>query len=83
MDYPSTVWSQLKNITVESLMKALEKDGWEKHKPNGARHPYKKEGNKGKAERIVIHYHPKKTYGPKCSEVCLETSDGQLTILNV
>ena len=36
MDYPSTVWSQLKNITVESLMKALEKDGWEKRKPNSA-----------------------------------------------
>ena len=65
MDYPATVWRQLKNITVERLMRALENDGWDKCKPSGARHPYKKEGNKGKAERIVIHYHPKKTYGPK------------------
>ena len=50
MDYPSTVWSQLKNITVESLMKALEKDGWEKRKPNGARH----QKNSGKCVAIFL-----------------------------
>ena len=62
MDYPTNVWNQLKSITVERLMKALEDDDWVKAKPNGARHPYKKEGNKGRADRIVIHYHRKKTY---------------------
>ena len=62
MDYPKNVWDQLKNITVERLMKALENDGWKKCKSNGARHPYTKEDNKGRADRIVLHYHAKKTF---------------------
>ena len=62
MDYPSNVWRQLKNITVKRLIKALKDDEWEKCKVKGARYPFKKEGNKGKADRVVIHYHPKKTF---------------------
>lgn len=66
MDYKANVWNQLKNITVEKLMKALEADGWIKGKANGARHPYIKRGENGiTLNRIVLHYHPKKTYGPK------------------
>lgn len=66
MDYPANVWNQLKNVTVEKLMKALEADGWIKGKVNGARHPYiKREENGTTLNRIVLHHHPKKTYGPK------------------
>ena len=65
MSYPPNVWSQLKNTTVEKLMKALEKDGWEEDNPSSCRIPYVKTMDDGEKRRIVIHYHPKKTYGAK------------------
>lgn len=64
MNYPSNVWNQLKNITVEKLMKTLEKDGWERDNPTGARIPYRKIMDSGEVKRVVIHRHPGKTYGP-------------------
>lgn len=65
MNYPQNVWDQLKNTTVEKLMKALEKDDWEEDNPASARIPYRKVMDNGEVRRVVIHYHPKKTYGPK------------------
>ena len=65
MDYPQNVWNQLKSITVKKLMDALEKDGWEKGGNKSARIPYRKVEENGDVNRIVIHYHPQKTYGAK------------------
>ena len=61
MSYPRNVWSQLKNLTADRLIRALEADGWARDRTSGAqqifRHP--------DGRRLSIHYHPGKTYGPK------------------
>ena len=72
MSYPKEIWEPLKGITCERLMKALKDDAWEKQKANGNRHPFKKEANKGKADRVVIHYHKNKTYGQNLLKGLLE-----------
>lgn len=53
-------WSQLKNITAAEIISALEKDDWVERARGGSAMVYKKLGNK-----VVIHSHPHKTYGPK------------------
>lgn len=60
MSYPQQVWLQLKNLTADDLVGALEKDGWGRDVTNGAILVYIKDG-----KRVGIHYHPKKTYGAK------------------
>lgn len=59
MSFSKNVWNQLKNTTAERLIKALEKDGWERDEKRGAVQVYYKPNG----QRITIHYHPKKTYG--------------------
>jgi predicted RNA binding protein YcfA (HicA-like mRNA interferase family) len=56
------IWSQLKNITADELISALEKDGAINIGSHGgsARFYKLKSGFK-----IAIHYHPLKTYGPQ------------------
>lgn len=53
-------WEQLKSVHVEKLMTALVKDGWVKvvRRNNMAR--YVKDGM---PLPIIIHIHPKKTFG--------------------
>ena len=68
MNYPQNVWDQLNNTTVEKLMKTLQKDGWEKGNPTGARIPYRKAMDNGEVRRVVIHYHTKKTYGQRTAQ---------------
>ena len=60
MVFSASVWSQLKNLTADDLVKALLKDGW-LLEPNckGAIQVYRRS-----EDRVGIHYHPKKTYGP-------------------
>lgn len=65
MSYPQNVWNQLKNTTADKLMNALKKDSWEREDSTGARISYRKAMGNGEVRRIVIHYHPRKTYGPK------------------
>ena len=66
MSYPQNIWNQLKNITVNELIRALEKDGWEREKTPGAILAYNKPvDDQDHTKRVTIHYHPKKTYGPK------------------
>lgn len=63
MAFPPNVWSQLKNLTADEIITALERDGWSKDPSSkGATLGYIKEG--AFRQRIVIHYHPGKTYGP-------------------
>ncbi|CAD6548874.1 hypothetical protein LMG28727_04903 [Paraburkholderia kirstenboschensis] len=62
MSFPSHVWDQLRSITADELIEALEKDGFRVEPGPGSiriyRHPVSK-------TRVSVHYHPKKTYGPK------------------
>ena len=61
MAYSKHVWGQLKNLTCERLIKALKADGWEEDITMGATIAFVK-GTPPNV-RVVIHYHPKKTYG--------------------
>ena len=66
MDYTQNVKDQLRRLTVEKLQKALEKDGWVADPHRSARIPYVLKGENGETlNRVVIHYHPKKTFGLK------------------
>ena len=60
MPISQSAFEQLRSITAGKIMRALEKDGWERtvRKNNTAR--YEKDG-----KDIVIHFHPGKTYGKK------------------
>lgn len=59
MSFSKTTWDQIKNTTVERLIKALKKDGWQfDPESKGAVQVYIKG-----SQRTTIHYHPKKTYG--------------------
>ncbi len=60
MTFPRHIWQQIKNISVETLIAALEKDGWEEDSKQGAVRPFVK----GRL-RVTIHFHPHKTYSPK------------------
>ena|SRR5271157_1428378 len=62
MAYPKHIWEQLKNLSADDLIRALEQDGWEADACNGAHIPYLHPITR---QRITIHYHPQKTYGPK------------------
>lgn len=57
MSWPPNVWNQVKNLTCDEIISALKKDLWEQDTKRGAELVYKK-GNR----RVVIHYHPRKTY---------------------
>lgn len=60
MSYRRHVWDQVKNITAEALMKALERDGWVQDEKVGSDFAYRHPDGR----RVTIHYHPRKTYGP-------------------
>ena len=66
--YDKRVWSQIRAISVERLMRALRADGWEEEKSRSATRPFYKEGR-----RVVIHFHPRKTFGPKILKGILES----------
>ena len=61
MAFPKSVWDQLKNCTASELIHALKADGWQEDITRGATRAFLKSG--GPKRRIVIHYHPQKTYG--------------------
>jgi len=62
MKFPPYIWNQLKNKSADDLISALKKDRWDLDEKRGAqqvwRHP-------DRGRRVSIHYHPRKTYGPK------------------
>ena len=61
MKFSKHVWDQLKNLTADNLISALEKDNWLRDEGKGSitiyRHP--------DGRRVSVHYHPRKTYGTK------------------
>ena len=58
------VWEQIKNLTCEELQDALQKDGFLLEGKRGATQSYRHPDGR----RVVIHYHPGKTYGGKLIE---------------
>lgn len=56
------IWNQLKNKTADEIISALKYDGWIRDITRGATLAYY---NNDKNRRVVIHYHPKKTFGVK------------------
>lgn len=62
MAFSSSAWDQLKNKTADDLIAALKRDEWTlEPECKGAIQVYRSPSG----ERVGIHYHPKKTYGPK------------------
>jgi predicted RNA binding protein YcfA (HicA-like mRNA interferase family) len=53
-------WAQLKNITVDKLISAIEKDGWQTRPTGSSSRRVFVKGFK----LVSIHYHPHKAYGP-------------------
>jgi hypothetical protein len=75
MAFPQHVWNQLKSVTADELIAALKRDGYRQDPASAdATIAFIKVGNPSK--RIVIHYHPRKTYGPKLRKPCSQTSGG-------
>lgn len=68
MNYSGGTWNQLKNLTADDLIRALEKDRWKPINKKSAirvfRHP--------DGRRVSIHYHPSKTFGPNLLKALLE-----------
>lgn len=61
MSFPPHIWRQLKGITADKLIVALEKDGWVRDEKQGSEFIFRHHDGR----RVSIHYHPRKTYGPK------------------
>jgi predicted RNA binding protein YcfA (HicA-like mRNA interferase family) len=74
MAFPPNIWNQLKNLTADDIISALQRDGWTRDPASkGAILGYLKKDQTGKTiNRITIHYHPKKTYGAKLLTGLLE-----------
>jgi len=72
---------QLKSRTSADFIRALKRDNWEELTNRGATRPFTKTNASGKRLRVVIHYHPKNTYGPKLLKSLMEDTgwtDGDL-----
>lgn len=67
MAFHPSVWDQLKNRTASDLIKALAADGWTEDITSGATRAFRD----GAGRRVVIHYHPRKTYRPKLLKALL------------
>jgi len=61
MNYPPPIWDQLKNLTADQIVKALEKSGWKRDIGSGNIYVYVHADKR----RVTSHYHPQKTYGAK------------------
>jgi len=66
--YPPHIWNQLKNKSFHSLVSALRKDGWIPDETKGAEQVYRHPDGR----RVVLHYHPSKTYGPNLLKALLK-----------
>lgn len=69
MAFPPHVWSQLKNCTADHLIDALRRDDWTLDTTSGSARIFRKATSPPR--RVSIHWHPKKTYGPKMLQALL------------
>lgn len=67
MKFPKHIWQQIRNVTADELIAALERDGWARDHHRGAEQIYRHPDGR----RVSIHYHPRKTYGPKLLKALL------------
>lgn len=66
-------WDQLKAKTADDLIRALEKDGWVAEDRRGATRGFVKDPGAGaERRRVVIHYHPNKTFGAGLLKALIE-----------
>ena len=68
MSFPGHVWKQIKGLSADDLISALERDGWVRDVERGAVQVYRHADGR----RVGIHYHPNKTYGPGLLKALLE-----------
>ncbi|MCS6937529.1 MAG: type II toxin-antitoxin system HicA family toxin [Candidatus Bipolaricaulota bacterium] len=59
MSWPRPIWNQLKNLTADELIHALERDGWRRRRSKGAIFVYEHPDGL----QASGHYHPRKTFG--------------------
>jgi len=78
MAFFTNTWNQVKNLTADDLLRALEKDGWERDAGRGAILAYIKRGSANR--RVTVHYLPGKTYGPKLLKTFLPIRAGMKMI---
>ena len=67
MSISHSSWAQIKSITATELMSALTKDDWSRDVAGGSIHIYTKD-----TKRVSVHFHPKKTFGPKLLKGLIE-----------
>lgn len=68
MTFVRRVWDQLKNKTADEFVAALNRDGWKLDSTKGSIRVYLHPDRR----RVAIHYHPRKTYGPKLLQALLD-----------
>lgn len=68
MSWPRHIWAQLKSLTADELIRALERDGWQRRRSKGAIFVYEHPDGR----QASIHYHPHKTFGPGLLQDLLE-----------
>jgi predicted RNA binding protein YcfA (HicA-like mRNA interferase family) len=73
MTWPSHIWDQLKSLTADDLVSALDRDGWTWDSGRGAQRTYRHSSGR----RVSIHYHPRKTYQAKLLQALLTATEWQ------
>lgn len=68
MTWSQNTWDQLKNVSADELMRALERDGWERDGGRGSQLIYRAADGR----RVSVHYHPGKTFGRKLLQALLD-----------
>lgn len=72
--YPSHVWDQLKNKTIQEIRQALAREGWELARSRGSIQTWVKDtGNN--TRHVSLHIHPHKTMGAKLLKRILDDID--------
>ena len=69
MNFSKQTWSQLKAKTSKELMAAIERDGFLHEERIGATQGYRHPDGR---RRVVVHYQPRKSYGPKLLKALIE-----------
>lgn len=69
MAFPSNVWNQLKGLSADDIIRALNKAKWACDMDGGSMRIYLSPDG---SRRVSIHYHPKKTFGPKLLQGLLD-----------
>ncbi len=72
MAFARNVWNQLKNLTADELVAALQRDGWTKDPASRDATISYIRYESPRHRRVVIHYHPHKTFGSKLLKALLQ-----------